>query len=165
MANRNLIPWRRRRESDLDVWRERDPFLRMQNEMDRMFNSLFELPTRFGGQESQEGFWPTVDVYETDKEITIQAELPGIDEKNIDISLSGNVLTIRGEKETEEVKEEKSYYRRERSYGRFQRSIELPEGIDEDKIEASYEKGILKVVAAKPDESVSISKRIKIKKG
>lgn len=164
MANRSLIPWRRRRETDLDVWRQRDPFLRMQEDMDRMFDSFFERPGALSTARA-EGFWPSLDVYETEKEITIQAELPGIDEKEINLSLNRNVLTIRGKKESEEEEKGKSYYRRERSYGEFQRSIELPEGIDEDKIDATYEKGILKVVVPKSEESMSISKRIQIKKG
>ncbi|MFN2145966.1 MAG: Hsp20/alpha crystallin family protein [Anaerolineales bacterium] len=165
MANRSLIPWRRRQESDLETWRERDPFLRMQDEMDRMFDTFFERPSGLRTLERTEGFWPSMDVYETEKEITIQTELPGIDEKDINLSLNQNVLTISGKKESEEVEKGKSYYRRERSYGQFQRSIELPEGVDEDQIDAVYEKGILKIVVNKPQESVSISKRIKIKKG
>lgn len=165
MANRSLIPWKRKRDTDLDVLRERDPFLRLQDEMNHMIENFFESPLGLRTVESSESFWPSVDVYETEKEITIQAELPGIDEKDIDISLNRNLLTISGKKESEEVEEGKSYYRRERSYGQFRRSMELPEGIDEDKIEARYDKGILKVVVPKTEESMTISKRIKIKKG
>jgi len=165
MANRSLIPWRNRRESDLEVRRERDPFLRLQEEMNRMLDGFFEQPFGLRTADRFEGFWPSVDVYETEKEITIQAELPGIDEKDIDISINRNVLTISGKKESEEVDKGKSYYRRERAYGQFRRSMELPEGVDDSKIEATYDKGILKVIVPKTAESMTISKRIKIKKG
>ncbi len=165
MASRSLIPWRRK-DSALEVRRERDPFLSPYDMMDRMIDSFFERP--FGPRslqlfDDEDLFFPKVDVYETEKDIIISAELPGMEEKDIDISLSGNALTISGKKESEEVEKGKSFYRRERSYGSFRRSIELPGEVKEDQIEAVYEKGILKVTVPKPDEI--ITKRIKIKKG
>lgn len=168
MANRNLIPWKRKNDSSLDVRRSRDSFLSMQDEMDRMFDNFFDWPFRSRSLRAFEGledFTPSLDVYETEKEIHIKADLPGMEEKDIDISLHNNILTISGRKESEEVEKGKSFYRRERSYGSFRRSIELPEEVDEDKIEATYKKGILQVVVEKPEESVSVSKRIKIRKG
>lgn len=164
MTGRSLIPWRRK-DSALEVRRERDPFLSQYDMMDRMLDSFFDMP--FGSRSLQrfdeDLFFPKVDVYETEKEIVISAELPGIEEKDIDISLSGSALTISGKKESEEVEKGKSFYRRERSFGSFRRSIELPSDVKEDQIEAVYEKGILKVTVPKPDEI--ITRRIKIKKG
>lgn len=168
MANKNLIPWKRRTDSSLDVRRESDSFLSMQEEMVRMFENYFDWPFRSRSLRAFEGledFTPRLDVVEMEKEIMISAELPGMEEKDIDISLHKNILTISGKKESEEIEKGKSFYRRERSYGSFRRSIELPEEVDEEKIEATYKKGILKVVVPKPEEGVLVSKHIKIKKG
>jgi len=168
MANKSLIPWRRGRDSSLEVRQERDSYRSIQQEMNRLFDEFFEEPFGLRSLRAFEGFedfTPRLDVYETEKEINISAELPGMEEKDIDISLHNNVLTISGKKQSEEVEKGKSFYRRERSYGAFQRSIELPGEVDEEKIEATYDKGILKVTVPKPTEAVSVSRRIKIKKG
>ena len=165
MANRHITPWQRKRSSDLAVRRETDPILSLQNEMNRMFETFFEDPFGMRPFEGWEGFAPSIDVYETDKEITVDVELPGMDEKDIDISLSNNLLTISGRKESEETEKDKSFYRHERSYGAFRRSIQLPDDVDENRIEASYKKGILKVVLPKTEQSVSQRRKIEIKKG
>ncbi|MCE5209236.1 MAG: Hsp20/alpha crystallin family protein [Chloroflexi bacterium] len=165
MANRHITPWQRRRSADLDVRRETDPILSLQNEMNRMFDTFFEYPFGSHPMGDWESFAPSIDVYETDKEIKVDVELPGIDEKDIDITLGNNVLTISGKKETEETEKNKSFYRHERSYGSFRRSIQLPDDVDEDKIDATYNKGILKIVLPKTEQSVSLRKKIEIKKG
>ena len=165
MANRHITPWQRRRSSDLAVRRETDPILSLQNEMNRVFETFFEEPFGMRSLEEWEGFAPSIDVYETDKEITVDVELPGMDEKDIDISLGSNVLTISGKKESEETEKSKSYFRHERTYGSFRRSIQLPDDVDEDKIDATYRKGILKIVLPKTAQSVSLRRKIEIKKG
>lgn len=165
MANRLLTPWQRKRSSDLAVRRETDPILSLQNEMNRMFETFFEDPFGMRTPEGWEGFAPSIDVYETDKEITVDVELPGIDEKDIDISLNKDVLIISGRKESEVTEKDKSYYRHERSYGSFRRSIQLPDEVDEDKIEATYKKGILKIVLPKTAQSVTQRRKIEIRKG
>jgi len=165
MANRDLVKRNNKRDSGLDVRRESDPFLSLQNEMNRMFENFFERPFGMRSGESWDNFAPSIDVYETEKEIKVDVELPGMDEKDIDITLGNNVLTISGKKETEDTQEGKSYYRHERSYGSFRRSIELPDEVDEELIDATYQKGILKIVLPKSDQSVSTRKRIQIKKG
>ena len=106
---------------------------------------------------------PAVDVAETDKAYEVSAELPGMDEKNIDVKFSDGVLTIKGEKE--EVKEEKKkdYYLNERSFGSFQRSFRLPDGVDADKIEANFKKGVLTVTVPKSAEAQKAAKKIEIK--
>ena len=92
---------------------------------------------------------PAVDVAETDKTYEITAELPGLHEKNIEVRLANGVLSIKGEKQEEKEEKEKDYYRRERSFGSFERRFQVPENVDEDKIEASFKNGILSVTLPK----------------
>lgn len=166
MTGKHITPWHHRRGSELDVRRDTDPILRLQREMNRMFETFFDNP--FGAMRSMEGFEgfaPNIDVYETDREIRMDVELSGMDEKDIDISLRNNILTISGKRENEETEKDKSYYRHERSFGSFRRSIQLPEEVDDQRIEASYSKGILKVVLPKHEQSVTTRRKIEIKKG
>ena len=93
---------------------------------------------------------PTMDVAETDKDIEITAELPGLEEKDVQINVADNVLTIRGEKKAEKEEKEKNYRLVERSYGSFERSLELPKGVNLDAIKATIDKGVLKVTVPKP---------------
>lgn len=106
---------------------------------------------------------PSVDVAETDKAFEITAELPGMAEENVDVSLSQGVLTLKGEKKEEKEKKEKGYYLSERRYGSFQRSFRLPEGVDENKIEANFDKGVLKITLPKTKEAVAQAKKIAIR--
>ncbi len=140
-----LIPWRHRGDVD-----------RLGSEMDRLFNRFLdrwspEFPFR-------EGQWmPSVDVSETGKEIMVNAELPGMDAKDIDISVSGTVLTLKGERKREYEEKDENLYRIERRYGAFSRSIQLPAGVDPEKAEATYKDGVLKLTLPKTKEE-SISK-------
>lgn len=118
---------------------------------------------RFGFGDGQ--LTPSVDVAETDSTFEISAELPGMSEDNIDISLADGVLTLKGEKKEEREEKDKGYYLSERRYGSFRRSFRLPDGIDEDKIEAKFEKGVLKITAPKKPEAVKKAKKIAIKAG
>jgi HSP20 family protein len=106
---------------------------------------------------------PRVDVMETDDAVQITAELPGMSENDIDISLSDGVLTLKGEKKEEKEVEDKGYYLSERRFGFFQRSFRLPEGIDEDRIEASFDKGVLKITLPKTQEATNQAKKISVK--
>jgi HSP20 family protein len=107
---------------------------------------------------------PRIDVKETDKEIIIAAELPGTNEKDISLTLQNGVLTIRGEKKVEYDEEKENYHVMERSYGSFQRSLRLPDTVDEDKVEARFENGVLKVSLPKRAEALGAQRRIDIKK-
>jgi HSP20 family protein len=98
---------------------------------------------------------------ETDKEIEITAELPGLEEKDVQVNLADNVLTIRGEKKAEKEEKEKNYHMIERSYGSFSRSIELPAGIDPNAVKATIDKGVLKVTVPKP--AAAVAKKIDVK--
>jgi len=150
---------------ELQVWkpfRELAPFRefeRMRREMDRLWDSFFERrPTKI---EEQGEFLPALDLAETDNELVVKCEVPGLEPKDIVISLSDGMLTIKGEKKQEREEKEVDYHLVERSYGAFTRSIQLPKEIQGDKINASYKNGILKVTLPKSEEAKK--KEIKIK--
>ena len=103
-----------------------------------------------------------MDVCEREKEYEITAELPGMDTSNIDVKLANGVLTIKGEKKEEKEEKEKDYYLSERRFGSFQRSFQLPEGIEEDKIQANFEKGVLTIKLPKGTEAQKPEKKISI---
>ncbi|MFO1190106.1 MAG: Hsp20/alpha crystallin family protein [Alphaproteobacteria bacterium] len=158
-----------------DLWQ---PFTQLRHEIDRLFDDFWGgsrrgmMPRLFDFEPLAKGFkgavgfvQPKVDVAETDMNYEITAELPGLDEKDVDVSLSDGVLTIRGEKKTEAEEKKKDYYRVERSYGSFQRSFALPDSINEDKITATFEKGVLKLTLPKTAEAQKKQRKIEIKAG
>jgi len=159
------------RSSAPEIWR---PFESLRREVDRLFEdfgggfwrspfrSTFDLAP-FQRLATGFGAMPAVDVSETDKTYEITAELPGMDEKNVEVRLSNGVLTIKGEKQDEKEEKKKDYYMQERSYGSFQRSFQVPEGVDTDKIEASFKKGILSVTLPKSAEAQKAEKKITVK--
>ena len=104
---------------------------------------------------------PSVDISEGKKDITVKAEIPGVEANDIDISLNGKLLTIKGEKKQEKEEKDENYHRMERSYGYFNRTIELPAEVDPEKVDASYKKGVLKIELKKTRESET--KKIEIK--
>jgi HSP20 family protein len=116
----------------------------LQQEIDRVFDNF----TTWRGDRL--GFTPSMEVTETDKAIEVSTELPGIEEKDVDISIANDVLTIRGEKKAEKEEKNKSYRLIERSYGAFGRSLALPPGIDAGAIKAKMDKGVLKLTLPKP---------------
>ncbi len=130
----------------------------LRREMDRLWENFFG---ERGGLEPVEGWMPALDVTETKDNLIVKAELPGIDPKDVEISLSGNILTIKGEKKQEKEEKDENYHLVERRYGSFVRSIRLPVEVQEDKIEASYKNGVLKVVLPKSEKAKR--KEIKIK--
>ena len=145
MNLKSLIPVGRQR----NVARADNPFVSLQSEIDRLFDDFTRgFPSLGNGMTNVT--LPTMDVSETDKEIEITAELPGLEEKDVQIIVSDNVLTIRGEKKAEKEQKDQNYRLVERSYGSFERSLELPDGVNPDAITASIDKGVLKVVVPKP---------------
>jgi HSP20 family protein len=145
MNLKSLIPVGRQRS----VARAGNPFVSLQNEVDRLFDDFTRgFPSIAGG--AADVTLPTMDVAETDKEIEITAELPGLEEKDVQLNVSDNILTIRGEKKAEKEQKDKNFRLVERSYGSFERSLELPEGVNADGIKAAIDKGVLKVVVPKP---------------
>jgi HSP20 family protein len=154
----------------------RQPFESLRREIDRLFEdfggfwrspfprSFFNI-SPFGQGERGWAASPAVDMTETDKAYEIAAELPGMDEKNIEVKFADGVLTIKGEKQEEKEEKEKDYYLRERSFGSFQRAFQVPEGVDTDKIEASFKKGLLTVTLPKTAEAQKAAKKIEVKPG
>lgn len=137
-----------------------NPFVSLQREIDRLFDDFTRgFPTLADTGPAK--LMPSVDVTETDKEIEITAELPGLEEKDVQINLSDNLLTIRGEKKAEKEQKDKNYRIVERSYGSFERTLELPEGINAEAIKANISKGVLKVTLPKPVPAQS--KKIEVK--
>ena len=108
-------------------------------------------------------YWPPLEMVETSDAVDITAELPGIDPKDVDISVSGDILTIKGEKKAEKQVKERDYFCAERSYGSFSRSLELPFELDSAKVDASYEKGVLRLHIAKPAGARKETRKIAIK--
>ncbi len=143
-----------------------DPFSAMRSEMDRVFENFLGRgwPSMPGLMKtSEQGLVvPSMDIRENGSEIVIEAELPGMEEKDIDVSLNNGMLTIKGEKRSEQEKKEDNYHLTERRYGSFQRSFRVPDTVDPDKVEASLEKGVLHVTMAKKPEATSTPKKISV---
>lgn len=118
---------------------------------DDLFNELYSLPTSFLSKSGMD-LSPRIDISETDNEYKIEAELPGINQKEIDVKIDNNILTIKGKKEDIKEEKEKNYHLRERYYGAFQRSISLPNNIEPEKIKASFENGVLNISVPKSDK-------------
>ena len=152
-----------------------DLFRSFRTEMDRMFDQFwrgFGMPMARRAAEP-EPFWqreeafglpaPAVDVAEDGQAYHITAELPGLGEKDIEVNLSGDILTISGEKREEREEKEKNYHFSERRYGSFRRSFAVPQGIDRDKIEASFKNGVLALTLPKTPDAITQQKKIEIK--
>jgi len=137
--------------SDLMEWRPFREVSRLRREMDSLWDDYFGSGRR-GLQPLQAVFAPAVDVKETAEAVVVKAEVPGMDAKEINISVTGNVLTIKGEKKSEREEKEENYHLVERSYGSFSRSLTLPAAVDLDNIEAKYDKGVLTVTCPKKEE-------------
>ena len=118
---------------------------------DDLFNELYSLPTSFLSKSGVD-LSPRIDISETDAAYKIEAELPGINQKEIDVKIDNNILTIKGKKEDIKEEKEKNYHLRERYYGAFQRSISLPNNIEPEKIKASFENGVLNISVPKNDK-------------
>ena len=148
-----------------------DPFSAFRGEMDRMFENFFgdrglpELTTphaRLWG--STEMLVPSMDIRETDDMVELTAELPGMEEKEVDLSIANGVLTLRGEKKYEHEDKDDNVHVMERRYGSFMRRFRLPETVNVDAIKADYDKGVLKVTMPKKEETKKPEKKIKIGK-
>jgi HSP20 family protein len=167
MAIRDLIPWSRQ-ENRLSApvnaeQRDRDehPILSLHREVNRLFDDVFRgfgAPSLGGAVRSLA--WPHVELGETDKDIRVTAELPGLHEQDVDISLEEGVLTLRGEKRSEVEDKDRGYS--ERSYGRFERRIGLPKGIDRDGANATFRNGVLTVTLPKTEAANENVRRIPI---
>ncbi|MDB5709298.1 MAG: heat-shock protein [Sphingomonas bacterium] len=167
MAIRDLIPWSRQENrlpapvSGEQRERAEHPLLSLHREMNRLFDDVFrgfDMPAF--GNTGPGAAWPRVELGESDHDIRVTAELPGLGEKDVDISLEEGVLTLRGEKHSQVEDRNRGYS--ERSYGRFERRIGLPNGIDRDRATASFENGVLTVVLPKTEAANENVRRIPV---
>lgn len=141
-----------------------DPFERLHRHIDEMFSNSWLTRAWPGGTAQGEAVVPSLDLSEDETQFVATAELPGIDEKDVEVTLADNVLTIKGEKksEREEKDEKKNYHLLERSYGAFRRSVALDADVDPQKVTASFDKGVLKVVLPKNPQQQAKSTRIPV---
>ena len=148
--------------------RPRDVFSAMRSEMDRMFerfeHGFPRFPHLFRSEAGAAVVVPELDVRENTTSITVEAELPGVEEKDVSVTLANGVLTIKGEKKQSKEEKTENYYMAERSYGAFERALQLPDSVDEAKVEAKFDKGVLRITAAKRPDAVKAQRKIEIKK-
>jgi HSP20 family protein len=125
----------------------------IQNEMNRLFNTFFETSgTQGTGQTTARRWLPAMDLVESGEDFVLRADLPGLSEEDVNIELEDNVLTISGERKSEHEERKEGYYRLERASGSFSRSLTLPEGVDPEKVRASFDRGVLEVRIPKPEQ-------------
>lgn len=160
MVFRNILP-RKKEEKSIDINRGltlEDPIYEIDQWMDRFFEDPF-----FGIEKSLTAYKPNADMSETDDEYTVCLDLPGFDEKNLDVLIQNNNLTIRGSKEESVEEKHRHYHRLERKSGTFQRSFYLPDEIDETKIDAKYKNGVLTIHMPKISAGQTKLKKIPVK--
>jgi HSP20 family protein len=166
MAIRNLLPALSRKHTPA---RRETPIDSLHREVNDLFDGFFrsferDLPAATLGGKAFE-FQPSLDVTEDEKSITVTAEVPGVDEGDVEVSLARDSLTIRGEKREEKVEKGRDYHRTERVYGSFARTVALPGAVDTDKAEASFRKGVLTVRIPKVEAGQPLKKKIPVRAG
>lgn len=155
MDLRTLMPFGRREQGE-------DPFSAMRREIDRVFDDMTRGMSLARPAMGLGAMAPRLDVKDTGQAIEVHAELPGVDEKDVELDYANGILTLRGEKRQEREEKEKGYYLMERAYGSFMRQIPMPAEIDETKIAARFEKGVLSVVLPKAPEAAGRTRKIEI---
>ena len=171
MTLRELTPWRwgglRRFESeDRPLMDFRRDWESLHRDMDRLFEGFFRDPERMSLFSEPLGFGevtPRIDLVEDEKSFFFYVELPGMDRKDVDISLAEGMLTIRGEKKQEKEEKGKDFFRQERAFGSFRRTVRIPGEVDDAKIEASFEKGVLKIKLPKTEAALKKVRHIDVK--
>ncbi len=150
------------------VQRPADIFSSLHDEMNRVFERFEHgwphWPGALRSSFAQDVMIPEVDVHDNAKALTIEVDLPGVDEKDVSVTLANGMLTIKGEKKSEREEKKENYFMAERSYGAFERTLRMPDTIDENKLEAKFDKGVLKIVAQKRPEAIKAEKKIEIRK-
>ena len=160
MAIRDLIPFTRETTTP-SLWRDWDtPVSGFRREMDRLFDDFFRTPalTRSGEFGGMTASWPSIDVKDKDNELLVTAEVPGLTDKDVELFVDNGMLTIRGEKKAEH--EERGYS--ERFYGKFERQIPVPSGVDKQHCEAEFRDGLLTIHLPKTREAAEAKKKIPI---
>ena len=168
MTMLDLIPWKRSEKTPVRR-EEADSYLRLRDQMNLFFDGLFDDPWSLRPFETFDTaasvFIPRMEMTETDTELKVSLELPGMDEKEIQVALENQVLTITGEKKSETKDRRQGYYRSERTYGAFRRQLALPEGVNEDDVAAAFKNGVLTVSIPKRQVFNPAAKKIAIKRG
>lgn len=162
MNLKSIIPWKKENRSLALGHGDGDAFALLRRRMNGLFDDFFDRPSSALWSGFDAPFAPQIDISESDKEVRISAELPGLDEKEVEVSLAGNLLTIKGEKKEEQEEEKGDYWHSERRYGYFERSVQLPQGIESDKAKANFKKGVLKVAIPKRPEAQSSRRKIEL---
>ena len=147
---------------ELKKWEPLKELTTIQREMDELFKRTFgSLTSGIFGKEFRMGMWtPAVDCFVKEGNFVIHADIPGIDPKNVDVSIAGNLLTIKGERKTEAEEKKAGYLFREASYGTFERTITLPEGCETDKVHATYKNGVIELTM--PAKAGALPKKVKV---
>lgn len=166
---KDLLPWKKRGESLLTSRRKNRAADQLHRSVDDLFEDFFErFEDLFGASPlmRRETTWPmespSFEVSETDDEFRVKAELPGMDEKDIEVTLEGNALMIRGEKKREHEEKRRDFHFSEMSYGQFSRCFTMPEGVDRDKAKAQFKKGVLTLTVPKTEQVKAERKHIAI---
>ena len=153
----SLIPWKTRAQED--GGRQLPTLSGFRGELDRLFDSFFHDVAPWG----ERAWGPPIDVEETDKEIHVRAEIPGVKPEELDISISGNTLVISGEKKESEEKRDQGYVYQERRYGSFRREVALSTAVDAANVQADYKDGVLSVTLKKAEEALPRKIQVKAK--
>ncbi len=162
MNLRLLMPFGRQSPRSTDGG---DPFVSLHREVDRLFDEAYWGVAGTPGTDEPSTVVPRLDIKESAKGLLVSVELPGVDEKDVEVSLDEDVLTIKGEKRFEKEEKEGAYHLMERSYGAFERAIELPYEADPSKVEATFSKGVLTVTLERPPQAEAKHRKIAIKTG
>jgi HSP20 family protein len=134
-------------------WEPAAELTTIQNEMNRLFNTYFEQPNQTGrGHNTTRRWLPPMDLVETADHYVLRADLPGLSDGDVNVQLEDNVLTITGERKAQHEHEQEGYYRLERAFGAFSRSLTLPDGVEPDKVQAHFDRGVLEIRIAKPEQ-------------
>ena len=160
MAHKEVSPQKKASKAVAESRELMNPFVSFRREMDRLMDDFFSGIDLRPPSARSEVFIPHVDVVDADKEIRVSAELPGMDEKDIEVTLTADTLTIKGEKKEEKEEKGKDYYRSERSFGSFVRTVSLPLTIETDRVSASFSKGVLTVTLPKTKQTLSGTRKI-----
>jgi HSP20 family protein len=161
-----LVPWRDKSQTPATRDDLHDPFLSFRRDVDRMFDDFFN---GFGGRAVGSPFpsWtaptPSLDLTETEKQIVVTAEMPGLDDKDFEVSVSGDILTLKGEKKAEHEHRNGDAHYLERRVGSFSRSVRLPFEVQDEKVDARYEKGVLTIRVPKPADMQRQIRRIEVR--
>lgn len=168
---KDLIPWRKKDAGVARTANTDDQITTLQRRMNSLFDDFFADFGDFFGErpfhvmKTAERPWlqsPNFEVSETDEEFRVKAELPGLDEKDVEVNLDRDTVTIRGEKRQEQEEKKRNYHLSEVSYGQFSRSFTLPDGVDRDKAKAQFKKGVLTLTLPKTEQAKTQRKRIEI---